>query len=97
MSQDPNLTDANSPEFYKSGLKTGQFGQRNADQISNDLNAAHDNIRKLVGKNDQLQKQVIELTDYREKNKLWTAVLVASVTPVWTVLGKAIYLFLVRK
>ena len=107
MSQEPNLTDANSPEFYKPlppGVARIDFGHRTPEQMSQDLNVAHDFLRKLVGEKDRLQladtenkTQIKELKDWQDSHKLWKAFILASAAPVWTILGRALYLFLVRK
>lgn len=101
MTDDPNLVPMNSPEFYKPlppGVSRVDFGRRSADQMSKDMNVAHDNIRKLVGEKDKQQetllKQERELQYLRDSSG--KKFLVAMLTGIIAIAVQAVVIWLGR-
>lgn len=74
------------------------FGRRSPDQISKDINVAHDNIRKLVGEKDKQQERLLE--QERElrylKEESGRKFLVAMVTGIIAILVQAVVIWLGR-
>jgi hypothetical protein len=66
--------------FYKSGPATRDYSlPPEPDQLTKDLNVAHDNIKKLVKQNDRLRETTRAL-------RLWTKILSGAVLASWGVI-----------
>ena len=74
------------------------LAHRNIQALEKRDNEKRDTINKLIREKDTLiekdreqQGEIDRLQRQQRRTSIWTAVVVASVTPVWGILGKVVY------
>ncbi len=81
-----------TPEYYKPGAGPRRDYTRipTPDEVTRDLNKAHDNIKKLVSEKDQLRHRL-------NWCRIWTKVLTAAVAAQWAVILTLLKLLIFHK
>jgi hypothetical protein len=96
---DPDVLQPSSIEFYRKPTLMPEFytpqppppggwPKRNSlDALERAANAAHDNVRKMVGVNDRMRKDQLDLIGLLKKERRWRRWLIGALVATWSALG----------
>ncbi len=86
---DPEIQTPPEFQFYvqKHGLRYRPYTEkRTLDQLQLDLNKAHDNLKKQVGINTNLNRQLSKTQRLLGWERIWRRILTASTIAMWPML-----------
>lgn len=90
--RDPLLIINPTPadEFYKSQDRPPLGWKKRTAPTIEDMNRAHENIRKLVAEKDRIIEQSNTLVEVLRKERRWRKVLMGALGATWATIGVAL-------
>lgn len=89
---DPDVLLPSDKEYYRTLEKWKPIRRtRSSEELTQDVNKAHDNIKKLVYENDALKKYILGLQGQLAKEQTWRRWLVRALIFTWVAWGMAFW------